>query len=395
MDLSASVRPSNADNQSVTWASSNEQAASVTQKGRVKAGKVDAITNVQITAAANDGSGKVGTLQLTVYPMAKDIALSVDGVALEGKAPIGIDFASSKLVAQLSAQVLPQDAQQAVSFKSSKPAIVSVTEDGLITAHRKGSANITVTAQDGTGVKGTWRVNVAALVNGIEIQGGDHVMAGGRLALKALVTPETADNKKVDWTVSDKAVASVSGGRVDARRKIDQATELVVTATAKDGSGVSASHSITVYPAAAAVHVQAGGENLTNKSRLGIDVNAADPTLQLTASVEPADAPQGVTWKSSHPRYVTVDDSGLLTGVAKGEATITVTASDGSGRKLSFRVKVAVLTASLSLSSDKEVLKPRERARVTASFEPEDVESKACSGLFPMRAWPRWTPGAT
>lgn len=374
--LTAAVSPSNADDQTITWASSDEQAASITQKGLVRASKVDKVTQVEITATANDGSGKVGFLPLTIYPVAKEIALSVDGAALDAKSPIGIDFGSDKLTAQLTATVIPEDAKQLVSFKSNAPGVVSVTEDGLITAHRKGRANITVTAQDGTRVRGTWRVNVASLVKGIEIQGDDHMMAGGRLALKAVVTPEAADNKQVEWAVSDKDVASVSGGRVNAKRKIDQATELIVTATAKDGSGISASHSITVYPAASTVLIKAGEQALENNARLGIDVNAEDKTLQLTASVEPADALQGVTWKSSHPRFVTVDDNGLLTGVAKGESTITATASDGSNRRTSVKVKVAALATGLTLSSEKETLRPKERVRVTASFQPEDVDSK-------------------
>ena len=55
-------------------------------------------------------------------------------------------------------------------------------------------------------------------------------------------------------------------------------------------------------------------------------------TLQLTANVSPEDAfDKSITWSSSDDAIAKVDDTGLVTAVAKGEATITATANDGSG----------------------------------------------------------------
>ena len=53
-------------------------------------------------------------------------------------------------------------------------------------------------------------------------------------------------------------------------------------------------------------------------------------TTQLTATVAPADAViPGVTYESSDEAIATVNASGLVTGVAEGEATITVKTNDG------------------------------------------------------------------
>jgi len=52
---------------------------------------------------------------------------------------------------------------------------------------------------------------------------------------------------------------------------------------------------------------------------------------QLTATVSPADAPdKTVTWSSSNTDVATVSETGLVTGVAVGNATITVTTTSGS-----------------------------------------------------------------
>lgn len=58
---------------------------------------------------------------------------------------------------------------------------------------------------------------------------------------------------------------------------------------------------------------------------------AAGNTQQLTATVSPADATVvTVTWTSSNEAVATVSNTGLVTAVAEGVATITVTTTDGS-----------------------------------------------------------------
>ncbi len=64
-------------------------------------------------------------------------------------------------------------------------------------------------------------------------------------------------------------------------------------------------------------------------------------TLQLYANVAPANATnQNVTWTSSNPAAATVDENGLVTGVAVGETVITAVTVDG-GYTLSASISVA------------------------------------------------------
>ncbi|MEG1560181.1 MAG: Ig-like domain-containing protein [Clostridia bacterium] len=53
-------------------------------------------------------------------------------------------------------------------------------------------------------------------------------------------------------------------------------------------------------------------------------------TLKLTARIQPWDATEsGVSWASDNPSVATVDENGLVTAVAYGEATITATTVEG------------------------------------------------------------------
>lgn len=57
---------------------------------------------------------------------------------------------------------------------------------------------------------------------------------------------------------------------------------------------------------------------------------AVAATRQLTGTIAPADASNtAVTWSSSDATKATVSNTGLVTGVAAGTATITVTTADG------------------------------------------------------------------
>ena len=66
-------------------------------------------------------------------------------------------------------------------------------------------------------------------------------------------------------------------------------------------------------------------------------------TKQITATIEPANADdKTVTWTSSDDTIATVDNTGLITFVKAGTATITATTSNG----LTATVEVTVNEAS-------------------------------------------------
>lgn len=132
-----------------------------------------------------------------------------------------------------------------------------------------------------------------------------------------------ATDKRVYYTTSNAMVATVDKkGKVYAEG-VGKATIFVNTA---DGSEVQKAVAVEVF--AGAVPVKVATITLA-PSTVSIAVAA---TQQLTPTVLPADAANKVvTWTTSDATKATVSGTGLVTGVAAGTATITTTATDGSG----------------------------------------------------------------
>ena len=142
---------------------------------------------------------------------------------------------------------------------------------------------------------------------------------GGTSTLTATVTPSNATDKSLTWSSSNTSVATVTqAGKVTA---VGTGT-CTIRATANDGSGKYGSCAVTVT--SSTVHVS--GVSLDREST----TMSAGDTKQLTATVYPANATnKAVTWSSSNTSVATVSSSGLVTAVAAGLATITVTTADG------------------------------------------------------------------
>lgn len=152
MQLTASVKPENADDLSVEWSSSDEAVATVSATGLVTALKEGSVI---ITATSVSNPEVSGTYSLTVEtPVVKATSVTLSETTLETK--VGEET-------QLEAKVLPVDAQyKSMVWESSNPEVASVDQTGLVSALRQGEAVITVTVfnEDGTSCTASCAVTV-------------------------------------------------------------------------------------------------------------------------------------------------------------------------------------------------------------------------------------------
>lgn len=237
MQLTATVSPANATNTDLVWYSSDEAVATVSTSGLVTA--VAAGTAV-IGAKANDGSGVEALCSITVEPkvyLVATITLSnTEATILEGE------------TLQLSATVSPDNATNpSLTWTSSNAEVATVDESGVVTAVSAGESVITVKANDGSEVQATCQITVEkaiVLVNEIVLNVTEKTLnVGDSLQLTATVSPADASDPTFSWSTSDSLVAIVGAdGLVTALTP----GEVVITATANDASGISASCTLTI-----------------------------------------------------------------------------------------------------------------------------------------------------
>ena len=229
----------------------------------------------------------------------------------------------------LTAEIAPEDVfDKTLTWASDHEEVAYVNQEGKVVAASKGQATITVSANDGSGTKATCSVTVIRPVTSITLDKTSLTIYNGKTeTLTATVNPPTASYTDVNWSSSNTSVATVSSSGVVTGVARGTAT---ITAAAKDGSGKSASCQVEVK--------QYVTDITLNYTSLWLEQGQ---TTTLTATVTPSNAnDKSLTWSSSNTAVATVSSSGVVTGVAGGTTTITATAKDGSGKKVTCLVVV-------------------------------------------------------
>ena len=153
------------------------------------------------------------------------------------------------------------------------------------------------------------------------------------------VTPNNADDPSIDWTTTNSSVATVANGVVTPVG-VGTAT---ITATAHDGSGVTATCAVTVSPKLV---------SSITLDKSAIQLQVGEGTATITATVAPPTATDAtVNWTTTDPSVATVA-GGVVTPVGAGTATITATANDGSGANASCTVTVKAANPAPVLSQN-------------------------------------------
>lgn len=223
--LTATIQPANADNQAVTWSSSDNNVVSVDATGKITANAKGSAT---ITVTTEDG-GKTATCTVTVTEPAAPI--EVTAIALKASTTIAIGDTET-----LTVTYTPADANtgKALTWKSDNTAVATVDANGVVKGIAAGKANITATSTTNPAITATCAVTVQAVaVTGVSLNKTSiNLQVGGSETLTATVTPANATNKEIIWNTSDGSIATINNGKVTAIA----AGQTTITATTVDGN---------------------------------------------------------------------------------------------------------------------------------------------------------------
>lgn len=298
--LTASSLNETATTQKFLWVSSNEDVATVSQKGKVTGHEYGFAT---ITAIAQDGSDAEATCEVEVVRAVTRVTIS--------KTSLNMLVGDSR---ELAAKIEPKNATyKGANWSSSDSSVAMVDEDGVVTALQEGTATITADAQDNSGKKAVCIVTVSKRVpsNSIIVMDKKLVLIPGEAKTVQVALNPVNSTDRFTWSTDNSAVAGVdeNTGRITANA-IGTANVTVMT-----DSGKTATIIVTV---------------------IGLNVTELELEQYSRYRLEVEGATTRVTWDISNPEIADISN-GMIISKAKGKATITATVN---GRKLTCKLTV-------------------------------------------------------
>ena len=326
--LVPTITPENATDKSVTWTSSKPAVATV------KDGVITGVSEgTAIVIAKTVDGAKTASCTVTVKGGATTIA--VTGVTLDQtEATLETDSTVT-----LAAQILPENAtNKKISWISDNEEVATV-ENGVVTAHKAGTATITVTTADG-GYTAACIITVKDLtVEGITLDKQEAVVeAGNCIALRTSFTPDKILSANVTWSSDNEAIATVNSYGI-----VNAISEGTANITATTDNGLTAVCTVTVTLSTRGEDfVSVEGLEITGASSTEIQLDGA---LTLSVIVLPENATNpNVIWTSTNPSVASIDDTGKVTLNHAGQVTFIAT-SESTGISTEFTMTVLPIPA--------------------------------------------------
>ena len=221
----------------------------------------------------------------------------------------------------------------AYQWSSSNPSVLTVDQNGLVTAVGVGTATITVSAV-GTNVSATTETITVSVIEatGITINEGGYwdtfeLYEGETKQLTATIQPENTTDKTVTWSSNNTSVATVDQNGLVTAMGIG-----IATITATTSNGLSNSTNIRVKA------IEPTGITINENTGEIIPLYVGD-TYQLSATVLPENAGnKTVRWSSDDNNIARVSSSGLVKAMGEGYVNITARTNNGLEDYITFEV---------------------------------------------------------
>lgn len=373
VSLKAAVVPETAADKTVRWESENPAVADVTASGVVTA---KAAGETSVTAVTTDGNYRASCL-ITVIGKT-----DVTGVRIDETFPVPV----GKEVG-LNYAVLPTDASvKTVLFtvEEGKEAVLTLEDSnrGIVKGVAVGTAQVTVITAEG-GYSDSCAVTVYQAAEKVTITADGYEAAAGletglTLALTATVFGNPTYGT-VFWATSDPQTAAVAAdGTVTAKEPgtVTVRASLHPFDNPDYTADVTAEIEIEIVAGSAAVESVAINEGETVAMFKG-------ETKQLTCTVNPPNASEKtVVWSVTEgDDVVSVNaDTGEVTALRPGSATVTVTARSDAAKTDNCTVTVREAVTAVRLDRDSLQLTLTEdgkTATLTAAVEPEEATDRS------------------
>lgn len=355
VSLQITLEPVDYDKALLVWSSSDETVVTVSEGVITVVGEGEAVVKVKDSLSENEAQCAVTVLPAVTEAQVKSIVLSEtnlsmrltsDAVQLTAECYDGANGNGNKIENYSNLEWSAAKAQAVIGYVD----IVEVSQTGVVTPKNIGFTTITVVDKANPSISATCNVNVTGVTpNGITLTTTALTLPVGMeyTGLEAKITPENCDYLGVTWNSSDESVATV-----DTEGKITTlaAGSTIISVTTNAG-GYTAECNLTVKDTDFTVSLSVPAEAVN-----GI---AQGLSTKITASYMSMDGtpytPSEVSWTSSDPSLVTVDNEGNVTVLdtitIDGDKEVTIThTADGETSSVVIKVIMA-LPESLAITA--------------------------------------------
>ena len=322
-NVTATINPSNATNQSITWTSSDPSVATVTATNNTNAViTAKAVGSTKITAKSSDGPYYSYTIQV------KPVEVSQMGLNA-GPTSVRVGETIPMVVT-----VGPSNAtDKTVTWTSSDTNIATISNvsSDTLTAQIKGikPGTVTIKAQSSGDPYMTRTITVTKVpVSSLNVSiPQSTIEVGNTMTINASVSPTNATYPNITWTTSNSNIATISASNsagTSAKFTAKAAGTVTITATA---DGISKSLTITVNPRTVTVT-----DVTISPTSASLQVGK---TATFTATVKPTNATnKNITWSVSNSSILSITNSSntqaTIKALAPGTATLKAKTADGN-----------------------------------------------------------------
>lgn len=303
--LQATVLPKNASDKTVIWKSSNENVVIVNEYG-----DVTGVGGGTAVVSATSASGFVATCKITVVVPDTKIAFSKSSMTM----PIGV-------TSSLSVVFTPSNTtNKTLVWKSSNEDVAVVSDKGVVTAVSAGTTIVTATSASGNTTSCIVNVKSTPIYdNSISLDKENATLeVAETMTLTVSFDPVNVTDQTIVWTSSDESIATVSETGI-----VTAVSAGTVEIIAMSTIGNTATCNVTVKSTDV---VDTRIELSQDKLRLE---EGESDTLSVTF-VPSNTTDQSLTWSSSNTDVVIVSNTGVVTAIKEGFATINVTSASGN-----------------------------------------------------------------
>ncbi len=311
--VSVSYEPENATNKSLTWTSTDETIATVSEDGLITAVGEGTTTIVVKTMS---GISKVVTVTV------QSDVIAVEKVTVT-PSTVTMTTGDTK---QLTATVTPVDAtNKTISWTSSDEEVAIVSAEGLVTAIGAGTAEIVASSANGKTATVNVTVNYKQIASITFASNKETINEGESFDLSSLInlSPATVETKSMVWSINS-SNATIDEDGLLTNNRLYGTEQATVTVKVTDMYG-------TVKTATMLVTLNGCQQKVTSVTVNTDEVEiSASETASLSVTILPVDAcVESITYTSADKTIATVSASGKISAVSEGNTTITVAVSDG------------------------------------------------------------------